>query len=153
MKGIFHFPSSGKNLGNQWWKSKRSSTTWKTWSVWLPCRSALQQPPLRCLTRCVRYSSFTLIPQSKRREKYLATTCCGPTNKKKVSPWNVLWEDGPMAEDFYFNLLQDSKAKYFLLHLVSWINDHQRLLKEHESVVSLEGTRHIQSRNEGKLSF
>lgn len=58
-----------------------------------------------------------------------------------------------MAEDFYFNVLQDSKAKYFLLRLNSWINDHQRLLKAHESVVSLEGTRHIQSRNEGKLSF
>lgn len=30
-----------------------------------------------------------------------------------------------MAEDFYINLLQDSKAKYFLLCLVSWIKNHQ----------------------------
>lgn len=106
-----------------------------------------------CLTWCLRCSSFALIPQSRHREKYLATTCCMPTNKKKVTPWNVLWENSPTAEDSYFNLLQDNKDKYFLLHLVSWINDHQRLLKEHESVVSLEGTRHIQSRNEGTLSF
>lgn len=42
------------------------------------------------LTWCVRYSGFALIPRSRRREKYLTSTCCRPTNKKKVSPWNAL---------------------------------------------------------------
>jgi len=43
-----------------------------------------------CLTWYLRYSSFAPILQSRCREKYLATTYCRPTSKKKVSPWNVL---------------------------------------------------------------
>lgn len=67
-----------------------------------------------CLKCCARNSSFVTIPQSRYGERYLSTTCYRPTSKESQS-----LEDSPMAEDFYINLLQDSKAKFFLLCLVS----------------------------------
>lgn len=98
-----------------------------------------------CLMWCARNSSFVVIPQGRHRERCLSTTCYRPTNK--VSSCKiVLW-----LRIFILTCYKTAKPSIFSYVWFPELIITRGLLKEHESVVSLEGTRYTQSRNEGKL--